>query len=320
MPKKEKHDDTVTLAVAAMNAAHDTAKNLAKYASFIDEAAAQRARLLVLPEESLQGYLYHLNHELLPDEANYLYETAEPIPGPSTQHVAKLARKAGMYVIFGMTERVGVSSAGVLYNSAVLVGPRGLIGVYRKVHAPGDEYHIFRQGRDWPVFDTEIGRIGMHICYDMRFPEAAREMALKGAEILVLPTAWPQQAGFIYDVLDRARAAENECWFLSSNQAGACDQGRLTFYGHSRIIGPLGNVLADSGDDEGIATAEVPAESLQRRQWGSMNIFHDRRPDTYRSLASEEIYNAYGKAQSDTPAIPERSPAAGTRRRPASRR
>ena len=109
-----------------MNAVHDTAKNLAKYASFIDEAAAQRARLLVLPEQSLQGYLYHLNHELSPDEANYLYDTAEPIPGPSTERVAKLARKAKMHVIFGMTERVGVSSSGILYNSAVLVGPRGV--------------------------------------------------------------------------------------------------------------------------------------------------------------------------------------------------
>jgi len=290
----EDRGETVTLAVAAMNAVHDKAKNLARYASFIDEAAAQQARLLVLPEQSLQGYLYHLNHELSPEEANYLYETAEPVPGPSTEQVAKLARKAKMYVIFGMTERVGVSSSGILYNSAVLVGPRGIAGVYRKVHAPGDEYHIFRQGREWPVFETDVGRIGIQICYDMRFPEASREMALKGAEILVLPTAWPQQNGFAYDLLDRARAAENECWFLSSNQVGACDHGRLTYYGHSRIIGPFGNVLADTGDDEGIVTATVPAESLRRRQWGSMNVFHDRRPDTYRYLADEDIYNAHG--------------------------
>ena len=251
----------------------------------------------MLPEQSLQGYLYHLNHELSPDEANYLYETAEPIPGPSTERLGKLARRAKMHVIFGMTERVGVSSSGILYNSAVLVGPRGVVGVYRKVHAPGDEYHIFRQGRDWPVFETDIGRIGIHICYDMRFPEAAREMALKGAEILVLPTAWPQHNGFAYDILDRARAAENECWFLSSNQVGTCDQGRLTYYGHSRIIGPYGNVLADTGDDEGIVTATVPADSLRRRQWGSMNVFHDRRPDTYHNLANEDIYTAYGTEQ-----------------------
>lgn len=315
----EDRGQTVTLAVAAMNAVHDTAKNLAKYASFIDEAAAQQARLLVLPEQSLQGYLYHLNHELSPDEANYLYETAEPIPGPSTERVAKLARKAKMYVIFGMTERVGVSSSGVLYNSAVLVGPRGVAGVYRKVHAPGDEYHIFRQGREWPVFETDIGRIGIHICYDMRFPEAAREMALKGAEILVLPTAWPQHNGFAYDILDRARAAENECWFLSSNQVGTCDQGRLTYYGHSRIIGPFGNVLADTGDDEGVVTATVPADSLRRRQWGSMNVFHDRRPDTYHNLASEEIYNAYGPAQSSPPAAPKGAASRSPRRRGAGR-
>lgn len=285
---------TVTLAVAAMNAVHDTERNLAKYAALVHEAATRRARLLVLPEQSLQGYLFHLNHELSADEANYLYDTAEPVPGPSTQRVIAMAREAGMHIVFGMTERVAVSSSGVLYNSAVLVGPDGLLGIYRKVHAPGDEYHIFRQGRDWPVFETEFGRLGIQICYDLRFPEASRELALRGADALILPTAWPRQTAFLYDILDRARAAENECWFLSANQVGDCDRGLLTFYGHSRIIDPGGNVLADSGDDEGVAVAEVPAASLRRRQWGSMNVFRDRRPETYGSLANEEIYHASG--------------------------
>jgi predicted amidohydrolase len=284
-------EQTVTLAVAAINVVHDTAKNLERYRAFIGEASAKGARLLVLPEQSLQGYLYHLNHEVSIDEANYHYDAAEPVPGPSTEKVAAMAREAGMYIVFGMTERVAVSSAGVLYNSAVLVGPDGLIGVYRKVHAPGDEYHIFRQGREWPVFDTEIGRLGMHICYDLRFPEAARELVLRGAQMIVLPTAWPKAAGFLYDVFDRARAAENECWYLSSDQVGACDQGKLVFYGHSRIIDPLGNVVADTGDSEGIAFAEVPLVNLKRRQWGTMNVFHDRRPDTYTTLADSEIYH-----------------------------
>ncbi len=284
-------EQTVTLAVAAMNAVHDTAKNLARYASFVDEAAAKGARLLVLPEQSLQGYLYHLNHPLSPEEANYHYDNAEPLPGPSSERVAAMAHAADMYIVFGMTERVPVSSSGVLYNSAVLVAPSGLLGVYRKVHAPGDEYHVFRQGKDWPVFDTEIGRLGLQICYDLRFPEAARELALRGAQMLILPTAWPQTAGSQYDILDRARAAENECWFLSANQVGACDRGELTFYGHSRIIGPFGNVVADTGDKEGLATATVPLESLRRRQWGPLNVFRDRRPETYTTIASEEIYH-----------------------------
>ncbi|MGD0765100.1 MAG: carbon-nitrogen hydrolase family protein [Dehalococcoidia bacterium] len=306
---------TVTLAVAAMNAVHDIERNLAKYAAFVHEAATKRARLLVLPEQSLQGYLFHLNHELAADEANYLYDTAEPVPGPATERVAAMARESGMYVVFGMTERVAVSSSGVLYNSAVVVGPDGLLGVYRKVHAPGDEYHIFRQGREWPVFETEIGRLGIQICYDLRFPEASRELALRGADALVLPTAWPKQTGFMYDMLDRARAAENECWFLSANQVGACDQGLLTFYGHSRIIDPFGNVLADTGEDEGVAVAEVPVASLRRRQWGSMNIFRDRRPETYGSLADEEIYYATGAVHPDKAASRKREPKSTSRRR-----
>jgi len=144
------------------------------------------------------------------------------------------------------------------------------------------------------VFDTEIGRLGLQICYDLRFPEAARELALRGAEMIILPTAWPQNTAFLYDIFDRARAAENECWFLSANQIGACDQGQLTFYGHSRIVGPFGNVVADTGDTEGLATATVPSDSLRRRQWGSFNIFRDRRPETYTTIASEEIYHAPG--------------------------
>jgi predicted amidohydrolase len=295
------NEPTVTLAVAAMNAVHDTTKNLAKYASFINEAAAKGARLLVLPEQSLQGYLYHLNHALTPEEINYHYDQAEPVPGPSTKRVAALAREANMYIVFGMTERVPVSSAGILYNSAVLVGPDGLLGVYRKVHAPGDEYHVFRQGKDWPVFDTEIGRLGLHICYDLRFPESARELALRGAQIIILPTAWPQNVGAQYDLFDRARAAENECWFLSANQVGTCDQGELTYYGHSRIIGPLGNIVADTGEEEGLATAEVPKDSLRRRQWGTLNIFRDRRPETYTSLSNEDIYHALGTTEVEPP-------------------
>jgi predicted amidohydrolase len=229
-----------------------------------------------------------------------------------------MAREAGLYIIFGMTERVNVSSAGVLYNSAVLVGPRGLIGVYRKVHAPGDEYHIFRQGRDWPVFDTEIGRLGMHICYDLRFPEAARELVLRGAQMIVLPTAWPKAAGFLYDVFDRARAAENECWYLSSDQVGPSDRGELVFYGHSRIIDPLGNVLADTGEEEGIAFAEVPLANLKRRQWGPMNVFHDRRPETYTALADEEIYHPSLPGTARDGAAPKRSPRRVRREAPAS--
>lgn len=294
--------EEVTIGTAAFHVVYNKEANLQKYLRFIDEAAAKGVQLLVFPECSLQGYLYHLNHALTEEEFTYHYENAEPIPGPSTERIIAKAREHNMVVIYGMIEDPGIAGHTTLYNSAVAVGPDGVIGVYRKVHAPGDEFHVFRQGNSWPVFDTPVGRIGMLICYDKMFPESCRELALQGAEFLIMPTAWPLMGNriegdhsfFLYNLYDHVRAAENQAFFISSNQQGICERTGRYFFGHSRIVDPTGRTLAEIGDKEGIAVATVNVRRrlLAARTWDvfTHNLLKDRRPDTYRHIADPNLY------------------------------
>lgn len=295
--------EELTVGTAAFHAVYNKEQNLRNYMRFIDQAAAQGVELLVFPECSLQGYLYHLNHALTEDEFAYHYENAEPIPGPATDQIAAKAREHNMVIVFGMVEDPGIAGHTSLYNCAVAVGPEGVIGVYRKVHAPGDEFHVFRQGDSWPVFDTPVGRIGMLICYDKMFPEAGRELALQGAEFLIMPTAWPlmgnQTEGdhsfFLYNLYDAVRAAENQAFFISSNQQGICELTGRHFFGHSRIMDPTGRTLAEVGDEEGLAVARVNVRQrlLAARTWDvfTHNLLKDRRPDTYCHIADTNLYN-----------------------------
>ncbi|MCS5992087.1 carbon-nitrogen hydrolase family protein [Klebsiella variicola subsp. variicola] len=243
-----------TIASITLPAFYDKARNLNNLLSWMEQAAQEGADLVVFPEQVLQGYL--------PDTLNWNGEAvawqmaqAEVVTeGESVQAMQKLATQLGLHVVFGMTER-HPERAEVLFNSAVLLGPDGLIGVYRKVHQPGDEKHVYYPGSDFPVFPTPIGRIGMLICYDKVFPESTRELALKGADIMIMPTAWGYagdgSAGDAdpmvdsYTLFGRVRALENQCWMIESNLCGL--HGNLHYHGHSRIIDPLGHIVADSG-------------------------------------------------------------------------
>jgi predicted amidohydrolase len=276
-------------AVAAMQAVHDKAENLVKYEQLIAQAAAQGARLLVLPEASLQGFLFHLDHCFDPDESVYHWENAEPVPGPSTQVVAGWAAENDMVIVFGMLERVDLAATPILHNSAVLVGPGGIIGTFRKVHQPSEELRVYRPGHDWPVFETELGRIGMLICYDQCFPEAARELTLRGADILAIPNAWPQSdqaSNDRYDFFGRARAAENCRWVLQSNQVGRSDRGPFDYLGCSRIIDPTGAVVAQTPPgEEGIVVAEIAPIKFDPRRARSGWYLQQRMPSTYATIA-----------------------------------
>ena len=162
-------------------------KNLEKLLSMIEKAAQSQVQLIVFPEQVLQGYLPCLVGPLTSDTLRYQVEHAECVPeGNSTQAVIEAAKRYHMYVAYGMTER-SKTNYGVLYNTAVLVGPEGYIGSYRKVHQPVDEKHVYYPGDKFSVFDTPIGRIGLEICVDSAFPESARELALQGAENIIHP-------------------------------------------------------------------------------------------------------------------------------------
>ncbi len=209
-----------------------------------------------------------------------LAEVAEPVPGPTTTALAEVARAADLYLVAGVYEQDGKA----LYNTAVLVGPAGLIGRYRKVHLPESEVVAgFTPGREYPVFETPLGRIGLQICYDNDFPESARALALNGAEIICTPIWGDGRFGdTAWDVLPRARAMDNGVWFVASNYS----QKR------SLVVDPWGAVRADTAGREGIVVVEADLAERRQTPWLSSRagaawetIYRqERRPEAYGDL------------------------------------
>jgi predicted amidohydrolase len=290
----------VTIATASMRVVHDPAANLAKYLELMDEASG--ADLLVLPEQSLQGYMFGVSHEIGREEYEYHHANAEPLLGERTELLAREAERRGLVLVFGMTERGPLD---LIFNTAVVLAGGEVAGAYRKAHAPGDETHIYRHGAEYPAIPTPVGRLGLSICYDMAFPEVARCLTLAGAEILVMPTAWPRFSNYeeapadtsvaplgeTHDVLCRARAVENQRPYVSSNQFGHDDRGLLDYYGHSGVVDPGGQWIAQLGYEEGIASCAVDVEGARvDAVTGWFDLLRDRRPETYGPIADTSLY------------------------------
>ena len=288
---------TVKVATTAINIEFDKKKNLEKMIGMVHEAANEGAKLVMFAEQALQGYLDSLIGPLTTKEIRYQQENAEIIPeGESTQAMIRAAKEHDIYIIYGMTER-DKKFYDVLYNTAVLVGPEGFIGTYRKVHQPIDEKHVYTPGYAYPVYDTKIGRIGMQICFDKEFPEVSRELVLQGAEILCILTAWEEFIGDIpenvasrmgapYDMFDSVRAMENQVWVMSANMVGKIGGGN--YCGKSNIVDPNGYILATCGDKEGIVYSDIDVKDgiLRTRADFLLTCVRDRKPETYRLLSS----------------------------------
>jgi predicted amidohydrolase len=272
----------IPVASAAMHVVHDRGHNLERIHAFMGQAAAAGARLLVLPEGSLQGFIFRADGKLTPTEAAYHQKNAETVPGPSTDIICEWARLANLYVVFGMFEW----QADALFNTAVLIGPQGYLGKYRKIHQPTEELPYYIPGDAWQSFDTPIGHLGLMICYDQCFPESARELALRGADVLAIPNAWAAinvSSQDRYDLYGRARAAENRCWVIQSNQVGRC--GEMDYIGCSRIIDPNGRVIAstDSGA-EGLAIAPISHPNIDPSESPSHIYLRQRKPGMYSAM------------------------------------
>jgi predicted amidohydrolase len=260
----------------------DVAGNLATCIARIQAGADAGCDLLVFPECALSGYMF--------SDRGAGLRCAEPVPGPSTDALAAACARTGVHCVIGLLERDGDH----LRNTAVLIGPGGLIGRYRKSHIACVGVDCFTvPGEDpYEVFDTPIGRIGIQICYDWRFPEVTRILALQGADVIAHPTNSPSQAREIAEFITRARAAENAVFFLTANRCG--DEGGVSFFGWSQIVDPLGRRLAEAGAEEALVLADLDLElaRAKTKEPGdgpySVRLFADRRPELYEPLLHHE--------------------------------
>jgi N-carbamoylputrescine amidase len=256
-----------------------TAQNVMRSLRLIEEAAAAGAQLVVLPELANTGYMFESRAEAL--------ELAEPIPGgPSALAWIDAARSLGIHIAAGITERDGDH----LYNSALLAGPDGMVGTYRKLHLWNQENLIFERGNlGLPVFDTRIGKLGIAICYDGWFPEVYRLLSMQGADIICVPTNWVPMPGEseqgmpMAHILTMAAAHSNGVSIVCANRTGI--ERAQPFLGRSLIAGAQGWPLAGpaSVDAESILYARIDiAQSREARRFNAFNeVFSDRRDDVY---------------------------------------
>ncbi|WP_080801166.1 nitrilase-related carbon-nitrogen hydrolase [Arabiibacter massiliensis] len=249
----------------------DPAANAEKACRMIVEAGAQGADLVVLPELFSTGYQLNVVGPRVP-------ELAEPIDGPTVTALQAAAREAGCYVVAGLA--LTYELAGVAFNSAVVIDREGrLIGTYDKQHLWALERFYFRSGNDTLVFDTDFGRVGVLICYDLGFPEVSRMLALQGADILVCPSAWCAEDMDIWDVNAPARALENTVFLAAVNRYGVEDD--LVMPGHTKVCNPRGHVIAELEEEaEGVLHVELDLDDVTALRQRSPYL-RDRRPDLY---------------------------------------
>ena len=249
-----------------------------KALALVREAGERGARLAVLPEVwTGLGYTTKTAHR----------DIAEPIPGPTTDRVAALARQYRMYIAGSMYEDAG---NGVYYNACSLIGPDGrIVGVYRKTHlfdAPDREdikggireSDKVAPGDALPVFETELGPIGLSVCSDLRFPEVYRELALKGARLIVCASAFLSPRYDHWEFFLRARACENQAWVMASGQYGTEPKSGIAFVGRSMVVDPWGVIAATASDAETcLMTAIDPSfvDEVRRRY----PLLTQRRPE-----------------------------------------
>ena len=270
--------DRLRVAAIQMNSQDDKAANVDTALALIDRAAAAGARLVALPE--VWTYLG-------PEAGNRT--NAEPIPGPTTDRLADRARRHGIYVHAGSIYEQERGDPR-LYNTTAVLDPDGnLIVRYRKIHmfdvvldgmATHQESATVWPGSEIVLADVDGVSVGLAICYDLRFPELFRILALRGAEVVVLPAAFTMTTGKDHwEVLIRARAIENGIFMIAPGQVGQHPPGNWC-YGRSLIVDPWGTVLATAPDAETVITAELDRELLRkvRRQIPSLG---NRRQECY---------------------------------------
>ncbi len=248
------------IAAVQMNSGADKARNLDAATRWIRQAAGLGAKLVGVPE----------NFSWMGPEPERA-AAAEALDGPTLSRMASLARELSVTVLAGSILEAG-APGGRVYNTSALFGPDGTrLAVYRKMHlfdveigdgATYRESAAVAPGSDVVVADSPVGRIGLSVCYDLRFPELYREMASRGAMLITVPAAFTLMTGKDHwEVLLRARGIENQCYMLAPAQHGRHSERRQT-YGHAMVVDPWGLVVARASDGEGLALCSLNMDLL----------------------------------------------------------
>ena len=273
------------LSLVQMNSVlFDKKANLETINRHIDQAVQNKVNLIVFPELCLTGYMCR--------EA--FFDLAEPVPGPSTTDIIKKAQNDNLYIVFGMPEKPEKKDRDV-FNSAVFCGPNGLIGVWRKIFLPHfvssngiryEEKSYFRPGSQLKAFNTDFGKIGIQICYEIWYPEITRAQALQGAWLLLNISAAPMGVPKIFQQLGQTRAMENSCWFGYVNQVGS--QENVSFGGGTCVIDCYGvisySATLGSEAKEEVVTCEITSQPVfERREY--LPVLKDHKPELIRKYS-----------------------------------
>jgi predicted amidohydrolase len=260
----------------------DVEANLAAIAEHLNRAADEGAHLVVFPECALTGYCFDSLEQALP--------YGQPVPGPATDAVIDVCVERDIFAMFGMLERADDG----FFNACVLVGPKGVVGKYRKVHLPylGIDRFTTPGNEPFRVHDIDGLRVGMIICYDGSFPEATRVMALDGADLVALPTNWPPGAEAMAAYASNTRAAENNLYFMAVDRVGT-ERG-FRFIGCSRLCDPAGVTMDDAPHAEAqVIRGTVDVNRARNKKIvrvpgkHSIDRVNDRRPEFYSRLTQE---------------------------------
>lgn len=289
MQKKDDVVNSVTVGLVQMSVSQDTDANLKNAVKRIGEAAKRGAQIVCLPELFRSRYFCQ-------EEDVENFNLAEQIPGETTEALSKAAKENGVVVVAGIFEK---RARGLYHNSAVVIDADGkIVGKYRKMHIPDDPHYYekfyFSPGDlGFNSYDTRYGRIGVLICWDQWYPEAARLIALSGAQIIFYPTAigsLPEDGDdarrtqlSAWETIQRSHGIANGIFIASVNRSGTED--KINFWGSSFVSGPLGETVAKAGGKEEILLAKCNFDSIdETRHWWP--FLRDRRIDAYKGLSS----------------------------------
>ena len=242
----------------------DVDANLAYVRAALPRVAAQGANLAVLPEMWSSGFAYKNLNELALRTAGIVEE------------LQALSRELKLVIVGSMPEPNGDK----VFNTIYVIDNGAIAGVYRKIHLFSllGEDRAFSGGDSWLLADTSIGKVGVIICYDLRFPELSRRLAVEGAQVICVPAQWPKPRQEHWRTLLRARAIENQLYVVSCNACGII--GKLDLFGMSLIIDPKGELLGEMGENEGEIIA--PLDMQVMNEWrAQIPCFNDRKPEFY---------------------------------------